>query len=73
MTEPSPRKYLKGNARHKVSVDLKVRYEDGASVRQLATETGYSRGAVSDLLLFAGTRMRPSVVDQDPDPGSEPA
>ncbi|PVE04685.1 helix-turn-helix domain-containing protein [Streptomyces scopuliridis] len=73
MTEPSPRKYLKGDERIKVAVDLKARYEAGSTIRQLAEETGYSHGAVCGLLHFVGTRMRPGAVDQDPAPGSEPA
>ncbi|MFJ2675095.1 helix-turn-helix domain-containing protein [Streptomyces sp. NPDC087525] len=74
MTEPNPRKYLKGDERIKVAVDLKTRYEEGGStIRQLAEETGYSHGAVCGLLHFVGTRMRPGAVDRDRGPGSEPA
>lgn len=66
MNDSRPRKYLKGEARIKVAVDLKMRYEeDGATIRQLAEETGYTEGRVAGLLWFAGTRMRPGAVSRD--------
>lgn len=60
MTEPRPRApYLKGDARLKLAASLKTRYEAGATVRQLAAETGRSYGSVAELLRLAGTEMRP--------------
>ncbi|MGQ4353211.1 helix-turn-helix domain-containing protein [Streptomyces drozdowiczii] len=55
-----PRTYLKGEARLAVAIDLKRRYEAGATIRDLAEQTGRSASAVSALLQFAGTRMRPN-------------
>ena len=60
MTASRPRApYLKGDARHQAGVDLKTRYEAGATVRQLADETGRSYGSIAQLLRLAGTQMRP--------------
>ncbi|WP_439947242.1 helix-turn-helix domain-containing protein [Streptomyces sp. BBFR109] len=60
MTDTSQRRsYLTGDARARAAADLKARYYDGATVRQLVTETGYSHGRVVALLRFAKTEMRP--------------
>ncbi|MFD9276959.1 helix-turn-helix domain-containing protein [Streptomyces mirabilis] len=59
------RKYLKGEARIQVAAALKKRYEEGATIRQIAKETGYTAGRVAGLLWFAGTRMRPGAIRCD--------
>ncbi|MCX5601206.1 helix-turn-helix domain-containing protein [Streptomyces phaeochromogenes] len=46
-------------ARKKLAVSLRVRYEAGASVPDLAKECNYSVATVYRLLHQAGTRMRP--------------
>ncbi|MEU1273052.1 helix-turn-helix domain-containing protein [Streptomyces sp. NPDC005799] len=50
---------LTGEARAKVAAELKPRYEAGATIKQLAEETGRSTAGVADLLRAAGTEMRP--------------
>ncbi|WP_326663485.1 helix-turn-helix domain-containing protein [Streptomyces canus] len=45
--------------RMKLAVSLRVRYEAGATVPDLAEECSYSVGTVYRLLHQAGTRMRP--------------
>ncbi|MEV6833548.1 helix-turn-helix domain-containing protein [Streptomyces sp. NPDC051133] len=66
MTETRPkRRYLTSGERHALAADLKTRYEAGASVRQLAEETGRSYGSVSGLLHLADTQMRPAVWPAD--------
>jgi predicted transcriptional regulator len=60
MTSTRPkRQYLTGAARTKTAADLKVRYEAGATVHELAAEVGKSYGAVARLLRQAGAEMRP--------------
>lgn len=41
-----------------VADDLRERYEHGASLRQLARETGYAYGTVHTLLLEVGATLR---------------
>ncbi|MFE9307122.1 helix-turn-helix domain-containing protein [Streptomyces sp. NPDC006706] len=45
--------------RHKLAVSLRVRYEAGATVPELAREHSYSVATVYRLLHQAGARMRP--------------
>ncbi|WP_327312441.1 helix-turn-helix domain-containing protein [Streptomyces sp. NBC_01235] len=45
--------------RYKVALSLRARYEDGATVPDLAREHSYSIATVYRLLHQAGTRMRP--------------
>lgn len=60
MTETRPRRrYLTGEARAQAAAHLKTKYEAGATVRQLAEETGHSYGNIANLLRLAGTEMRP--------------
>ncbi|MFF7880956.1 helix-turn-helix domain-containing protein [Streptomyces sp. NPDC020794] len=54
------RRYLTGTARRETADRLKARYEAGATVREIAAETGHSVGGVVYLLHQAGTAMRPS-------------
>lgn len=56
---PAPR-YLKGEARLDVAIDLKRRYEAGATIRILSEQTGRPESTICALLQHAGTRMRPS-------------
>lgn len=65
LTPMATRKYLKGEARIQVAVALKKQYEEGATIRQIAKETGYTTGRVAGLLWFAGTRMRPSATQRE--------
>lgn len=41
-----------------VALDLRERYDAGASLRQLAQDTGYAYGTVHALLLEAGAVLR---------------
>jgi hypothetical protein len=52
--------YLRGAERLELAAALKPKYEAGASVAELAVETGRSPGTVTGLLRLAGTRMRPA-------------
>ncbi|WP_239015039.1 helix-turn-helix domain containing protein [Streptomyces sp. CdTB01] len=45
--------------RYKVALSLRARYEDGATVPEIAREHSYSVATVYRLLHQAGTRMRP--------------
>ncbi|MFJ9005443.1 helix-turn-helix domain-containing protein [Streptomyces canus] len=45
--------------RHKLALSLRVRYEAGATVPELATECNYSAATVYRLLHQAGTPIRP--------------
>lgn len=60
MTETRSRCYLTGEARTQFAAELKPKYEAGATIRQLAEETGYSYGGVAALLRLAGAVMRPA-------------
>nr|WP_238994368.1 S-adenosylmethionine-binding domain-containing protein [Actinomyces sp. 565] len=53
-----PHDRLDGETAKTLSGLLSQRYRDGASVRQLAEETGYSIGRIRGLLEKAGTSMR---------------
>ena len=52
-------KRVTGEDREALKADLKKRYEEGATIRILHTETGRSFGAIQRLLLEAGVTMRP--------------
>jgi hypothetical protein len=49
---------LTGAARTKLAADLKKKYDNGASIRELAQETGRSYGFVHRMLSEAGTTLR---------------
>ena len=51
---------LTGVARTEYAAGLRARYEAGATIRQLAADTGSAPGTVTQLLHLAGTRMRPA-------------
>lgn len=48
-----------GQARETLAADLRSRYDRGASVRQLADESGCAYGTVHRLLKEAGVKFRP--------------
>lgn len=50
---------LHGPARDQTAADLRTRYEAGDSIRGLAASTGRSYSYIRDLLVQAGTTMRP--------------
>ncbi|HZZ49060.1 MAG TPA: helix-turn-helix domain-containing protein [Pseudonocardia sp.] len=50
---------LAENQRNKIGAELLRRYEQGRSVREICTETGYSIGRVRRLLQDAGVTFRP--------------
>ncbi|NEC14247.1 hypothetical protein CH313_06560 [Streptomyces sp. TSRI0384-2] len=47
-----------GAARDKLAADLKRKYDDGASIRALAEETGRSYGFVHRMLSESGVTLR---------------
>jgi hypothetical protein len=47
-------------ARLEYAAGLRARYEAGATLHQLAAETGRSRTSIASLLHHVGTRMRPA-------------
>lgn len=47
-----------GSTRDKLANDLKQRYENGASIRQLAEETGRSYGFIHRILGESGATLR---------------
>lgn len=49
---------ITGSAREDLTVQLKKKYEGGASIRQLAQETGRSYGFVHRLLVEADVTLR---------------
>jgi hypothetical protein len=53
-----PHARLSPDAAEALGKTLRVRYEAGASVRQLCSETGYSITRVRHLLAIAGTALR---------------
>lgn len=52
-------KRLTGEEREKFVADLGKRYEAGASIAQLAEETGRSNGAVQRMVHESGVTVRP--------------
>ncbi len=49
---------ITGGDRNKLAADLKRRYTSGASIRDLASETGRSYGFVHRMLSEAGVALR---------------
>ena len=49
---------ITGGDRAKLAGDLKSRYESGASIRELAAETGRSYGFVHRILAESGVTLR---------------
>lgn len=47
-----------GESRDRLQEDLKRRYEEGASIRMLAQETGRSYGFVHNVLVESQVRLR---------------
>lgn len=54
-----PNEHLDLGRAEAIGLELRVRYESGMSVRQLADETGYSIQRIRNLLSATGTSMRP--------------
>lgn len=55
----SKRPYITGPDRAKFARSLAARYDAGASLRQLADDTGRGITTVRDLLVLAGVTFRP--------------
>jgi len=53
-----PHARMSAEAQDVLGRELRARYEDGASIRQIATATGYSISRVRALLTSAGTAIR---------------
>ena len=51
-------KRITGSERDKLTKDLKKRYRAGASIRELANETGRSYGFIHRLLSDSGVKLR---------------
>jgi len=49
---------ITGAERAKLAQDLRTRYEEGASIRDLASETGRSYGFVHRVLTESGAQLR---------------
>jgi hypothetical protein len=49
---------ITGNERTKLATDFKKRYEAGASIRDLAADSGRSYGFVHRVLVDAGVKLR---------------
>jgi hypothetical protein len=58
VTELKKGRRITGNERDTVAKDLRKQYEDGASIRALAEQTGRSYGFVHGVLVDAGAAMR---------------
>jgi hypothetical protein len=59
MTDHRTRHWCTGARRRELAASLKFKYESGATIRELADETGRSCAGVANLLRLAETRMRP--------------
>ena len=58
MAELSKGRRVSGNERDKLAVDLKKKYAAGASIRDLAAQTGRSYGFVHRVLSESGATLR---------------
>lgn len=58
MTELGKGRRVSGNERDKLTVDLKKKYAAGASIRDLAAQTGRSYGFVHRVLSESGATLR---------------
>ena len=58
MAELSKGRRVSGNERDKLAVDLKKKYAAGASIRDLAAQTGRSYGFVHRVLTESGVTLR---------------
>lgn len=54
----APYARITGDQRRELAEQLAQRYNDGASIRELGAETGYSIGRVRGLLATAGVTFR---------------
>jgi hypothetical protein len=57
-TPAKPRKYLKGPERIRVAADLRARYGAGATIKEIAEETGRPASTVRDLIDFIDPSAR---------------
>ncbi len=57
-TQTGKRNRLVGDPRTQLGIDLKTRYEQGATISGLAQVTGYSYGFIRDLLTQADATLR---------------
>jgi len=57
-TQTGRRNRLVGAPRTQLGIDLKTRYEQGATISGLAQATGYSYGFIRDLLTQADATLR---------------
>ncbi|MGK5731386.1 helix-turn-helix domain-containing protein [Streptomyces sp. URMC 124] len=72
---PNPKKppaYLTGHDRQREAERLAPLYRAGATIRQLAADTGRSYGVTRNLLLFAGVKLRQRGGEPRPTPTSTP-
>ncbi len=58
MAELEKGQRVTGKARKSLATDLKAKYKKGASIRELAAETGRSYGFVHRLLTESGVNLR---------------
>jgi len=58
LPDDAPRLRLLGDARQQAAKELQARYYKGATIRQLADETGRNYGVIHQLLASAGTQFR---------------
>ncbi|MFE9751387.1 helix-turn-helix domain-containing protein [Saccharothrix saharensis] len=58
MTNPKKNTRITGATRDNLTVDLKKKYEQGSSIRELAESTGRSYGFVHRLLGESGVQLR---------------
>lgn len=59
MPELAKGRRVSGEERDRLATGLKGDYENGATIRQLASSIGRSYGFVHHLLVEAGTALRP--------------
>ncbi|MFP3967651.1 helix-turn-helix domain-containing protein [Actinomadura fulvescens] len=59
VVEPRQRRSIVGHRRTAMSRRLKVEYEEGRTMRELAIQEGITEGMVRRLLQEAGTEIRP--------------
>ncbi|MFI0451436.1 helix-turn-helix domain-containing protein [Actinomadura sp. 6N118] len=59
VVEPRQRRSIAGHRRTEMSRRLKLEYEEGKTMRELAAQEGITEGMVRRLLQEAGTEIRP--------------
>ncbi|MFG2005057.1 helix-turn-helix domain-containing protein [Spirillospora sp. NPDC048911] len=66
IVEPRQRRSIVGHRRTEMSRRLKLKYEEGRSMRELAEQERITESMVRKLLQEAGTEIRPRGGDQRP-------